>query len=146
MNLSRDDSSIDKGPHRPAPLAKTPILDKMNSIQNKLLVSGSLNGPMLQTSSLIHENQKHTAPKGSGVNHTQLGEIRKEYLAFKQNVLRILGEQREMMERYVKNIVLTVEFELEKMREKEKEKGSAEVQGNGTSLPTGDNSAVKTLE
>ena len=88
----------------------------MNSIQNKLLVSGSINGPILQTSSLIHDHHKATSKSTPTINPSQLNEIRKEYNAFKQNVLRELDRQREMVEKFIKEIVLTVDFELEKLK------------------------------
>jgi hypothetical protein len=43
-----------------------------------------------------------------------LAELRKEYLAFKTNILVELERQREMIQKIAKEIILTVEFEFEK--------------------------------
>lgn len=107
MGKSRMESSIDKSRNRPVPLPKTPIQDKKIINQNKLMASTSPMKLMTQTKGVTADKQNHTH-KGSGVSPHKLNEIKKEYLAFKQNVLRELDRQREMVEKFVKEIVLTV--------------------------------------
>ena len=44
-----------------------------------------------------------------------VAELKKEFWAFKQNVLRELDRQKELIQRFMKEIVLTMELECDKM-------------------------------
>lgn len=50
-----------------------------------------------------------------GKSNQMITDIKKEFMAFKQNVLQQLERQKKMVNELVQNIVLTLEFELGKL-------------------------------
>jgi hypothetical protein len=74
-------------------LIKFPTLELNNQQSN--MTTGSFN--IIQQSNLI------------------VTELKKEFWAFKQNVLRELERQKELVQKFMKEIVLTMEVEIEKM-------------------------------
>lgn len=53
-------------------------------------------------------------------SNVMVAELKKEFWAFKQNVLRELDRQKELIQRFMKEIVLTMELECDKMGKSER--------------------------
>lgn len=52
-----------------------------------------------------------------GSSSQLIADLKKEYLAFKKNILKELDRQREMVQKLVKEIVLTMEVEMESIKQ-----------------------------
>lgn len=52
-----------------------------------------------------------------GSSSQLIADLKKEYLAFKKNILKELDRQREMVQKMVKEIVLTMEVEMESIKQ-----------------------------